>query len=132
MPPQPIHILGVGNIGKLFAHSLRKSHPNTPITLLFRHPSLVNEWRKGGQCIEITRNGKPNMQSGFGCETTYDGKGEIRNLIVATKSYATRQAMLPFKDRLKPSSTILFLQNGVGSCNAFRCSKSARVLLFLS
>lgn len=111
---QPIHILGIGNLGKLVAHSLRKSYPATPITLLFHRQTLVEEWNNAGQCIEIVRDGVPDRQRGFSYEYVSQERSKIRNLIVATKTYATVQGLKPLKDRLVSSSTLLFLQNGMG------------------
>ncbi|KAF2114870.1 2-dehydropantoate 2-reductase-like protein [Lophiotrema nucula] len=111
----PIHVLGVGSLGKLFAHSLRKCYPALPITLLFHRPSLLEEWKQAGQAIEVVRDGKSEKLDGFEYEGINDGKGEIRNLICATKTYGTVPAMEPLKHRLGPSSSILFLQNGIGT-----------------
>lgn len=115
--PQPIHILGVGNLGKLVAHSIRKSHPGTPITLLFHRLNLIEEWNKAGQCIEVWRNGVLDRQGGFCYEDLSKGQSTIRNLVVATKTYATVQALKPLRDRLGASSTLLLLQNGIGMYN---------------
>lgn len=109
-----IHILGLGNLGKLLAHSLRKSHPEIPITLLFHRPSLAEDWERAGRCIEIVRNGQPDRQGGFLWEGVWKEKGQIQNLILATKTYSTVQALRPLKDRLGSESTVLFLQNGIG------------------
>jgi 2-dehydropantoate 2-reductase len=115
-PPQPIYILGLGNLAKLFAHSLRKSHPNTPIKLLFHRDSLVDEWQAAGQAIEIVRDGKVDKQHGFDWERLNQLGGEtIQNLIVATKTYGTVDAMRPLALRLNAESTVLFLQNGMGT-----------------
>ncbi|PGH12528.1 hypothetical protein AJ80_06689 [Polytolypa hystricis UAMH7299] len=126
-PPQLIHILGIGNLGKLVAHSLRKSHPKTPITLLFHRPALVEEWNKAGQCIELVRDGVSDRQSGFTYESVSEGKSQlqdavIRNLVVATKSYATANALQSLRGRLIPSSTLLFLQNGIGTIDEVNSS----------
>ena len=109
-----IHILGIGNLSKLFAHSLRKFHPPTPITLLFHRPDLVDEWHNAGQQIEITRNGKPDLQGDFEYETVKRHRGHIENLIIGTKTYATVGALTPLKEYLTPQSNLLFLQNGIG------------------
>lgn len=114
MPPPSVHVLGIGNLGKLLAHSLRRHHPEIPITLLFHRPSLVEEWEKAGKCIEITRNGEADRQAGFIYETLPDGKGEIQNLIVATKTHSTVQALQSLKGRLGANTTLLFTQNGIG------------------
>ncbi|KAF2705852.1 2-dehydropantoate 2-reductase-like protein [Pleomassaria siparia CBS 279.74] len=115
MPPPPIHILGLGNLGKLLAHSLRKYHPELPITLLFHRPSLAEEWERAGRCIEIVRNGKSDKQGGFAWENVRKEKSEIKNLLVATKTYGTAQAVTPLKERLGKESTLLFIQNGMGT-----------------
>jgi 2-dehydropantoate 2-reductase len=115
-PQQPIHILGVGNLGKLAAHSLRKKHPETPIILLFHRPNLIEEWNKARRCIEVVRDGVFDRQSEFSYEAVSKEQSTIRNLIVATKTYSTVQALKPLRHRLVSSSTLLFLQNGIGRC----------------
>lgn len=115
MAPLQIHVLGIGNLGKLLAHSLRKRHPELSITLLFHRPTLAEEWEQAGQCIEIVRYGLPDKQGGFLVETTSQKAAEITNLIVATKTHSTVQALRPIRERLGLASTLLFLQNGIGT-----------------
>ncbi|KAF2736969.1 2-dehydropantoate 2-reductase-like protein [Polyplosphaeria fusca] len=115
MSQSTIHILGVGSLGKLFAHSLRKCHPELPITLLFHRPSLKEEWEHAGRSIEIVRDGKTEKQYNFRHESLREGGSEIRNLICATKTFGTAPALEQIKKRLRPSSSILFLQNGIGT-----------------
>ena len=114
IPNKAIHILGLGNLGKLVAHSLRKSHPEKQISLLFHRESLVEEWNRSGRYIQIERNGESDSRDRFGEESTKNG-GDIHNLVVATKTYLTAQALLPLKERLRSDSTILFVQNGMGT-----------------
>ncbi|KAF2851164.1 2-dehydropantoate 2-reductase [Plenodomus tracheiphilus IPT5] len=115
MTPSPIHILGLGNLGKLLAHSLRKHHPKLPITLLFHRPSLLEEWNGAGRSIEIVRGGVSDTQSGFSHEDVSHNGSQIQQLIVATKTHATAKALQPLRGRLSPTSTLLFLQNGIGT-----------------
>src|SRR5271168_4155586 len=63
-----IHVLGIGNIGRLFAHSLARVSNRSPVTLLFHRPSLVQDLKKAGEAIEIITNGTSNKQSGFDYE----------------------------------------------------------------
>lgn len=109
----PIHILGLGNLGKLVAHALASSHPAPPqITLLLHRPELSAQW---GQCINVVTKGVPDPRAGFQIEETFgEERGLIRHLIVATKTYATIPALKPLRHRLTNESTILFLQNGMG------------------
>jgi Ketopantoate reductase PanE/ApbA len=116
---EPIHILGLGNLGKLFAHSLAAYNPTTPITLLLHRHELVAEWKKAGQCIEVVTNGVSDKRSGFGIDLVLGPwgpeKSVIKYLLVATKTYATLAALTPLKHHLTEESTILFFQNGVGT-----------------
>lgn len=115
MTPSPVHVLGLGNLGKLLAHSLRKQHPEVPITLLFHRPSLLDEWNRAGKCIEIVRGGVSDRQSGFTHEDVSHNGSRIQQLIVATKTHATVRALQSIRERLNSSSTLLFLQNGIGT-----------------
>lgn len=118
MSPSPVYILGLGNLGKLLAHSLRKQHPTLPITLLFHRLSLQSEWSKVGERIEVIRDGVSHQQGGFKHENIEDGGKErqpIHQLIVATKTHSTVRALQAIRGRLGPWSTLLFLQNGIGT-----------------
>lgn len=116
-----IYVLGIGNIGKLIAHSLARK-PNPPsITLLFHRPELASIFKKAGQSIEIISNGCSNTQSSFQSEIiTNDSNGcearvePIQNIIVATKANHTISALESVKSRLDRQSTVLFTQNGMG------------------
>ncbi|KAH9879855.1 hypothetical protein J1614_001879 [Plenodomus biglobosus] len=125
MAQSPVHILGLGNLGKLLAHSLRKQHPELPITLLFHRPSLLDEWNRAGKCIEIVRGGNSDRQNGFTHEDVSHSGSLIRQLIVATKTHATVRALQSIKERLNSSSTLLFLQNGIGKDSVWYLGDSA-------
>jgi 2-dehydropantoate 2-reductase len=120
-----IHVLGMGNVGRFVAHSLRKSHPNLPITLLFHRPSLVGEWEKSGHCIEIITNDIRDRQTGFDTEVigkleeqglNFEGnENPISNLVIATKAHTTKAALERVARRIDSKSTLLFTQNGMGN-----------------
>jgi 2-dehydropantoate 2-reductase len=113
-----VHILGIGNIGRLFAHGLAIEDMPPYITLLLHRVGLAESWETGGRAIEIITNGASSTSSGYEIEVigdNYQGKGEvIDNLIVATKATNTAAAILAVRSRLGSSSTILFTQNGMG------------------
>ena len=124
MSHEPIHILGVGNLGKLVAHSLANNTPSR-IILLFHRESLREQWELEGGGITCITDGVANKRSGFGIEVLpppgaprdrYETSG-IKNLIVATKTYMTKGALECVSDRVDSSSTILFLQNGMGKAS---------------
>jgi ketopantoate reductase len=113
-----VYILGLGSLGKLIAHSLRKSFPHLPITIIFRRWSSASEWQRSGGQIELITNGKSDFQGPFEYEVQEEPQAikrlDIRNLIVATKTYDTRGAVATYVGRLSPASSVLFLQNGMG------------------
>jgi 2-dehydropantoate 2-reductase len=116
-----VHILGAGNLGIFLAHSLRKSHPELPITLMVRRSAMLKTWNDYGRSIEIVTNGISDLQSNFDLEVfgeSENGPSEteatISNLIVATKAPSTKVAVQKVLSQLQPSCTHLFLQNGMG------------------
>lgn len=114
-----IHILGVGNIGKLFAYALKKSNPSSEVILLLHRASLLADWEAGGRCIEIVTNGISNKQDGLDAEVlsseiATNPRSCIKNLIIATKTYNTAKALSRVQHRLDRTSSIMFLQNGMG------------------
>jgi hypothetical protein len=115
--PKRIHLLGLGNLAKLFAHTIRKAHPTTPITLLFHRESQFEEWDKENKSIGIGGNdGSMDKSSGYDVELVGDveANAPITNLILATKTFGTVNALMPLKKRLGTDTTILFIQNGMG------------------
>jgi 2-dehydropantoate 2-reductase len=113
-----IHVLGVGNLGRFFAHALAIRPNPPPITLLLHRASLLEEWEKAGRRIEITTDGIPNSKGTFDVEVVEDSQQSediIENLIVTTKTINTVKALASVKHRLTTDSTILFAQNGMGT-----------------
>jgi len=109
-----IYVIGIGNLGKLFAHALATGPSPPPITLLLHRPTLHEEWVREGRTIEIIHNGVSQKGGVFEVEPI-DCAGTIYHLIVATKAQHTVKAIQSIKHRLLPSSTLLFLQNGMGT-----------------
>lgn len=114
-------MLGIGNIGKLLAHSLARKPSPPLITLLLHRPDMADQYKKAGQSIEIVTNGFSDKQSSFcieilvnECDTSISPRKTIQNLIVATKALNTISALGRIKNRLNQRSTILFTQNGMG------------------
>lgn len=123
-PRRRIHILGIGNLGRLFAHGLAKLPQRPPITLVVHRRALLEQWLSSPG-IEITRAGIVERSSDFDVEWWTDEKPAlgpllepgagvgIDNIIVATKA----SDALPQVDRLRrylhDSSTVAFVQNGM-------------------
>ncbi|KAI0013588.1 6-phosphogluconate dehydrogenase C-terminal domain-like protein [Xylariaceae sp. FL0662B] len=119
-----VYVLGIGNIGRLYAHSLAKLPKRPPITLVVHRGSLLEYWRTN-PFIELWRDGKMERTTEFDIEwwsveqptqgpvTEPTAGFGISNLVVATKA----SDALPQVDRLRrylnSGSTIAFTQNGM-------------------
>lgn len=120
-----IYVLGVGNLGRLFASGLAKAEPRPPITLVVHRRALLEQWlaRPG---IEMTRGGRVETARDFEVEwwtaekpgsgpvaAPGGGDAAIANLVVTTKAADA----LPQVDRLRRyldgRSTVAFAQNGM-------------------
>ncbi|KAI1410116.1 6-phosphogluconate dehydrogenase C-terminal domain-like protein [Hypoxylon sp. FL1857] len=119
-----IYVLGVGNIGRLYASFLAKKDPRPPITLVVHRRELLEHW-KAQPGIELVRNGKPERNADFDIEWWTDAKpaegpikepangAGIRNLIVATKASDALPQVDRLRGYLRSDSTVAFTQNGM-------------------
>lgn len=119
-----IFILGIGNLGRLYANSLGKLGEEVPVTLVLHRKSLLEHW-VSEPGIELTRHGVTEKISSFDVEWWTEeapahgpvrevcGGHKIANLLVATKA----PDALPQVDRLRRyldwDSTVGFVQNGM-------------------
>jgi 2-dehydropantoate 2-reductase len=133
VPPR-IHVYGVGNIGKLIAHSLRAANNPPPVTLLFHRQYLLNQWNHSDRSIVLESDGHRVPRTGFDADRAItstrshatrldphdnhpldaDDQEPIDNLILTAKAPFTLSALDAVKHRLRPHSTICLLQNGMG------------------
>lgn len=123
-PDHRIFVLGIGNLGRLFATSLAQSPNRPPITLVVHRRELLEQW-ESSQGIEILRAGVLEANKDFDIEWWTDSRpetgsvreisdgGSIKNLVITTKA----SAALPQVDRVRryldQTSTIAFVQNGM-------------------
>ncbi len=114
-----IHILGLGNLGKLFAHSLTTTLDPAPITILTHRPGLPYAFAQHNSSISLLRHGQ-STSTPPGSITispmSLSDNSLIKHLIVTTKAAATAPALQPLVEsgRLGKGSTLLFTQNGMG------------------
>lgn len=66
--PRRIHILGLGSIGSLVAHSLRSLPDPPPLTLIFHRGNAFRDWQSSPQEIKVTTNGMTVAKTGFDAE----------------------------------------------------------------
>jgi 2-dehydropantoate 2-reductase len=111
-----IHILGLGNLGKLFSHALARLSPAPRLTILTHRPGLPYAFAQSGGVLTLKTSGKVVPASGIVIEVIQQAPqtSAITNLIVCTKAMGTAGALQSVAKRLGPNSTILFTQNGLG------------------
>jgi 2-dehydropantoate 2-reductase len=119
-----IYVLGVGNLGRLYAACLAQLPDPPPITLVVNRHSLLEHWATDPG-IEITRYGVRERLSNFDIEwwtTEKPSIGPVReiadgdqlgNLIIATKAQDAMTQLDSLRRYLGSLSTVLFVQNGV-------------------
>ena len=135
-----IHILGTGSIGKYIAHALARLSDAPTVTLLMHRPLLIQQWHEEGANIQLLKNGKISTESNFNIESSaniqrespkqrFPGFGKnlehtveppntvIDSLIVTTEGHTTVSALSAIKHRLRHTSTICFIQDGLGVAN---------------
>ncbi|KAN0072228.1 Ketopantoate reductase PanE/ApbA C terminal domain containing protein [Elaphomyces granulatus] len=140
-----IHILGLGNVGTFVAHSLASRKSPVPITLLLHRTEIYRNWLAVKRRVSINSNGLDDIKTGFDVNVLEDqtwhslpyGEHEEINsntqsdhsqldnssqddenidcLIVTVKAPQTVKALKSVCHRLTPESTVLLLQNGMGT-----------------
>lgn len=124
--PRRIYILGMGNIGRLYASRLAAHSPNPPpITLVLHRRDQLDEWAANPYITIVSSDGKSEKRTTEGLDvefwTTQPPKGEgearelgnISNLILATKSTIALPEIDKLRRYLNAESTVAFAQNGM-------------------
>ncbi|KAG0072902.1 hypothetical protein BGZ92_003974 [Podila epicladia] len=135
------HILGPGGIGSLFAYHFH--HKHIPFTFFQRRaPSLVNNNGPADpldppstlKYMDLTNPGKNSVEPRtvdnisweplypiidkelFRLDPVYNelSRQPIHQLLVTTKTYQTLDAISKIRHRLRPWTTIVLMQNGMG------------------
>ncbi|KAI1423852.1 ketoisovalerate reductase [Xylaria sp. FL1777] len=121
-----IYILGVGNIGRLYAMCLSKHANSPPITLVVHRRSLLERWA-ADPGIELTRHGQARRSADFDIEWWTEeaaapcggrvaevaGGRDLGNLVVATKASDAVPQVDRVRRYLGRGSTVAFAQNGM-------------------
>lgn len=132
-----IHILGTGNIGKFIAHSIAGMFNPPQVTLLLHSARRIEQWYEEGQAITMYGQEEYEPQTKFVIESSsnfpfdpdvsYSAYGPdeetsivpptsiIDHLIITTKVTSIISALESVKSRLRPTSTICFIHNGMGT-----------------
>ncbi|KAF2805375.1 uncharacterized protein BDZ99DRAFT_466991 [Mytilinidion resinicola] len=66
-----IHIIGVGNVGRFIAHSIRGIPNPPPITLIFHRALYKQQWLQSDQKLRVVTNGLEEIIHGFDAEVAF-------------------------------------------------------------
>lgn len=113
-----LHIIGLGNVSKLIAHSLMTSQSPPTITMVFRSKDRLHDFTKAGLSITLYRreNGETTAEGfhGVSTDSLKANHKRIQTLIVGTKAYDALAAIRDVVFRLDSDSEVIFIQNGMG------------------
>ncbi|RSL50552.1 hypothetical protein CEP53_008751 [Fusarium sp. AF-6] len=121
---QRIYVLGIGNLGRLFASSLAQAPERPPITLVVHRKELLTQWMEG-QGIELLRSGTLERNKDFNIEWWTESRpetgpvsevaqgGKLKNIIITTKASAALPQVDRVRGYLDRNSTVAFAQNGM-------------------
>ena len=112
----PLHIIGGGSIGLLFASSIRAAFPSYPLSVLLRdhHKSRIDE-DTNEIMVCLLKQGRPRMVPvPARLISDKNARRPIQNLIVSTKAYTAATAVQSVLHRFDPQtpSNIIVLCNG--------------------
>ncbi|GAX28054.1 2-dehydropantoate 2-reductase [Fistulifera solaris] len=114
---EPIHILGAGSIGVLWAASIRSAFPSYPVQLLLRkhHQHRLLGGSKVAICVHakhnnVTRRAPRTVQ--VPATLIGESKRPFQNLVVTTKAHQALPALTAVVDRISPQTRIILLCNG--------------------
>ena len=104
------HVLGAGSLGTLWAARLARA--GLPVRLLLRDARSLSAYRRHGglRFYEAQRCSYLPLPA-----ETLDGDAPIERLLLACKAYDAEAAIARLRPRLGADSTVLLLQNGLGS-----------------
>ena len=119
-----VYVLGVGNVGRLYASYMSKASSPPPITLVVHRKEKLLDWINSPG-IEIERAGSVEQNKNFEIEWWTETKPErglvrevadgskLRNIIIATKATNALQEADKLRRYLDQTSTVAFAQNGM-------------------
>ena len=116
-PSYPWHICGVGAIGSLWASAL--THQGFHVTLLLKDAAQLAQYQKLGG-VRVTEGEYLSFVKAEALVPSNRLDTKIKHLLVCCKSYATIEAILPWRQHLADDAQIVLLQNGMGSAQALQ------------
>lgn len=111
-----VHLLGVGAMGSLLSHELVQAHPHIipNFTMLFKDSVSFDSFKHQDSKLVMNKLDNTSSFSTINSDYRVPVESKIENLIVATKTHQTTDALRKYVDHITPDTNILLLQNGMG------------------
>ena len=123
----PIHVLGMGSMGTLLAVNMINSSKTVKIIPLFRNIAKVNKFQQEADSTigmrKVYLEDKPLQTARIDevyCPETLPKGTAIRNLIITTKTYQTKEALAPYLGYITKDTNLIMVQNGLGVLDVLR------------
>ncbi|KXS19694.1 2-dehydropantoate 2-reductase [Gonapodya prolifera JEL478] len=112
----PIHVMGAGSIGSLFAFYLART--SIPVRLILRTPTSVESFTRLANVLTLSLPSDsdphdPSRRVTLHAETPTSSSEPISRLLVATKASDAARALASVQHRLEPGAVVVAMQNGV-------------------
>lgn len=129
-----VHFLGANATALFLAHCLAGMSGRPPITFLMHGQHEIKRFQEEGEMLVLVKDKKAEARIGFDTEYSRMTQAEhalkrplsanpvmagtdgwiIDQLIVTTPGFVTTKSLLEVRERLRPTSTICFVQEGLG------------------
>lgn len=93
--PRRIHVLGVGSVGLLIAHSLAGIPNRPPVTFLTRTRASARNFEAIGRCIELVTDGVSDIRGGFDVEHAFEQTESLYPSVASSHPPTRHQAHTP-------------------------------------
>ncbi|SMN18444.1 similar to Saccharomyces cerevisiae YHR063C PAN5 dehydropantoate 2-reductase, part of the pantothenic acid pathway, structurally homologous to E. coli panE [Maudiozyma saulgeensis] len=121
-----IHVLGMGSMGTLLSVNMIRSS-NINIIPLFRNLAKVNRFKDEAHSTigmrKVYLEDKPLTTAKLNniyCPETFPKNDIIKNLIITTKTYQTKDALTPYLSYINKDTNLIMVQNGLGVLDVLR------------
>ncbi|KAK4232416.1 hypothetical protein QBC38DRAFT_96870 [Podospora fimiseda] len=112
--PHRIYILGLGNLGKYIAYSLKNFNRDAPVRMIIPNAALHKKFAKDPRIIYQHYDGVTRYTSHDLSSTGLNISRHIKNLIISTHPSQAASAIKQLRPMLGSDSDVLFLQQGFG------------------
>ncbi|KAF2488834.1 hypothetical protein BU16DRAFT_553612 [Lophium mytilinum] len=122
-----IHIIGIGNVGRFIAHSIRGVPSPPPVTLIFHRALYNQQWLVSDQKLRVITNGVEETIHGFNAEVAFP-RPRHHGREIAVDGSDSFNSSDPFASEQSTGPTVLEGESTKPIHSLIVCSKSSTVV----